>query len=242
MGASARPLIRKTLTWRVIMATVHVLYAVVWPTRVFGRERVPRQGRVLIISNHQSFLDIPLVSKGVLHRHVAFVARDTLARSRWLRFVLERTGAILIDRTRGDRAALRAMANHLEAEDAVAIFPEGTRSADGRLGQPKKGALLAARMAQAPILPCAVRGTSRAWPRGARPRPARISVHFGELIDSSAEDALERTWSSIASMLGQEQPGPPAESCSPEHPAQNTAAQNAATQNTGVAPEGDATH
>lgn len=215
MDTQAAPLIRKTIVWRLIMATVHVLYVTVWPTRVFGRDRVPRQGRVLIVANHQSFLDIPLVCKGVLHRHVAFVARDTLAHTRWLKFVLKHTGAILIDRTRGDRAALRAMARHLEAGDAVAIFPEGTRSPDGQLGQPKKGALLAARMAKAPILPCAVEGTLQAWAKGCKPRPARIAVHFGELIDSSAEDAMERTWSSIASMLGREPVGPPAKASAP---------------------------
>jgi len=241
MGTQDKPLIRKTIVWRLIMGTVHVLYAVIWPTRVFGRDRVPRQGRVLIVANHQSFLDIPLVCKGVLHRHVAFVARDTLAKTRWLKFVLKHTGAILIDRTRGDRAALRAMARHLEAGDAVAIFPEGTRSRDGQLGQPKKGALLAARMAQAPILPCAVEGTIKAWPRGSRPRPARIAVHFGELIDSSDADAMERTWSSIASMLGQEQPGSPAETRASDSSAADPAEDPRPDEqrDTVVAPKGD---
>lgn len=202
------PITHKTLTWRASMAALHVLYTIVWPTRVVGRERVPRSGRLVLVANHQSFLDIPLLAKGVLRRHVAFVARDSLARSRFLAFIMRHCGAILIGRGRADRAALRAMVAHLKAEDAIAIFPEGTRTPDGRLQVPKKGALVAARMAGAPILPCAIRGSHGAWPRGARfPHPHRLEVEFGAPIDSARPDALEATWAAIAEMLGEPLPG-----------------------------------
>lgn len=189
------------------MGTLHVLYTLLWPTKVRGRNRVPRSGRIVVVANHQSFLDIPLVAKGVLHRHVAFVARDSLASSSFLAFVMRNCGAILIGRGRADRGALRSMVAHLEAEDAVAIFPEGTRSPDGLLRAPKKGALVAARKAGAAIVPCAVVGTHRAWPRGRRfPRPGRVEVRFGDPIDSSRPDALEVTWTAIAELLGQSAP------------------------------------
>ena len=198
---------RKTLTWRATMACLHVLYTLLWPTRVEGRERVPRTGRLVIVANHQSFLDIPLVARAVLHRHIAFVARDTLARSALLGFVMRQSGTILLTRGQADRAALRAMVAHLEAEDVVAVFPEGTRSPDGRLHEPKKGALVAARLAGAPILPCAISGSYRAWPRGARfPRPARLVARFGRPIDSARPDALQATWAQIAELVGE--PGP----------------------------------
>lgn len=207
-GPGAEPLvIRKTWVWRLIMAFVHVLYTVVWPTRVEGRGRVPRRGPVVIVANHQSFLDIPLVARAVLHRHVAFVARRSLARSAPLGWVMRKTGTILIDRDRGDRAALRRMVAHLEAGDVVAVFPEGTRSPDGGLGRPKKGALLAARLAGAPIVPCALDGSGAAWPRRARlPRPGRLTARFGPQVDPESPDALERTWGAIGAMLGQEPP------------------------------------
>jgi 1-acyl-sn-glycerol-3-phosphate acyltransferase len=97
-------------------------------------------------------------------------------------------------------------------------------------------------MAQAPILPCAVQNTIRGWPRGSKPRPARIAVHFGELIDSSAEDAMERTWSSIASMLGQEQTGSLDETRSSECSADSADADSRqdTQKNTAVTSEGDA--
>jgi len=200
---------RKTLVWRATMACLHVLYTLLWPTRVEGRERVPRAGRLVIVANHQSFLDIPLVARAVLHRHIAFVARDTLARSSLLGFVMRHCGTILLARGQADRAALRAMVAHLEAEDVVAVFPEGTRSPDGRLQPPKKGALVAARLAGAPILPCAIAGSYRAWPRGARfPRPGRLSARFGRPVDSARPDALEATWAQLAELLGE--PAPPA--------------------------------
>lgn len=223
MPEPSAPITHKTLTWRVCMGTLHVLYTLLWPTRIVGRDRVPRSGRIVVVANHQSFLDIPLVAKGVLRRHVSFVARDSLARSRFLAFVMRNCGAILIGRGRADRGALRSMIAHLEAEDAIAIFPEGTRSPDGLLRTPKKGALVAARKAGAAIVPCAVVGTHRAWPRGRRfPRPGRVEVRFGDPIDSTRPDALEVTWAAVAELLGQPAPAPT------EHP-QNTDDANASS-------------
>ena len=135
-------------------------------------------------------------------RHLAFVARATLARSRVLAFIMRHCGAILIDRDRGDRGALRQMAEVLRAGGVVVIFPEGTRSRDGSLGSPKKGALLAARQAGAPIVPCALDGSHAAWPRDRRlPRPHRLTVTFGEPVAADSPGALEATWAQVAGFL-----------------------------------------
>jgi len=198
------PITRKGLVWRGIMAVVHVLYTVVWPTRVRGRGRVPRAGAALVVANHQSALDIPLIAMAAHHRHLAFVARATLARSRLLGFVMRRCGAILIDRDRGDRGALRQMTEVLRAGGVVVVFPEGTRSPDGALGTPKKGALLAARQAGSQIVPCALDGSHAAWPRGRRlPRPGRLSVTFGEPVAADRPDALEETWAQVSGILAE---------------------------------------
>jgi 1-acyl-sn-glycerol-3-phosphate acyltransferase len=156
---------------------------------------------VLIASNHQSFLDIPLVAIAA-PRHVCFVARRSLARSGALAYVMRQCGAVLVEPGKADRTALREMVAHLEAGDCVAIFPEGTRAADGRLQAFKAGALLAARGAKVPIVPCAIRGTFHAWGKGARlPRPRRIELRFGPPVDPAAPDALERTREAIERML-----------------------------------------
>lgn len=196
------PVTRKGLVWRCVMAGVHVVYAVLWPARVRGRGQVPRTGAALVVSNHQSFLDIPLIARAAHHRHLAFVARATLARSRVLAFIMRHCGAILIDRDRGDRGALRQMAEVLRAGGVVVIFPEGTRSRDGSLGSPKKGALLAARQAGVPIVPCALDGSHAAWPRDRRlPRPHRLTVTFGEPVAADSPEALVATWAQVAGFL-----------------------------------------
>jgi 1-acyl-sn-glycerol-3-phosphate acyltransferase len=85
----------------------------------------------------------------------------------------------------------------------VAIYPEGTRTRDGSLQEFKGGALLAARMAGVPIVPCGIRGAYDAWPRGRTiPLPKKIGVRFGAPIDSSLADAQERMVASIQSMIG----------------------------------------
>lgn len=172
--------------------------------RVEGAEHLPAAGGALIVANHRSFLDIPAIAAAT-RRHVGFVARDSLARSRFLAFVMEGSGAILIRRGAADRAALRAMAAHLAAGDLVAVYPEGTRSADGSLGPFRPGALLAARMAGAPIVPAGIRGTDRALGRGARwPRLfVPVGVRFGAPIDPAGADALERARDAVAALIGE---------------------------------------
>ncbi|MFT5288436.1 MAG: 1-acyl-sn-glycerol-3-phosphate acyltransferase [Planctomycetota bacterium] len=169
---------------------------------VRGREHLPKSGGVLVVANHTSFLDIPIIANAV-PRHVGFVARDTLANSRFLGYVMRESGAILLKRGQADRSAIRAILTHLEAGDCVAVFPEGTRSKDGSLGEFRGGALLAARKAGVPLVPAAIAGAMAAYPRGATiPRPTKISVTFGPAIDSNSPDALSLARASVAKMLG----------------------------------------
>jgi 1-acyl-sn-glycerol-3-phosphate acyltransferase len=170
--------------------------------RVRGREHLPERGGLLIAANHQSYLDIPAIAFGAWRRHVAFVARDTLAGSRLLAWIMHYCGAILIRRGSGDLSAIRGMAAMMRAGDLVSVFPEGTRTPNGKLGEFKKGAHLAARKAGVPILPCAIRGTFEAWPRQRRlPRLRRVEVEFGPAVDSSASDALDQVRAHIERLL-----------------------------------------
>ncbi len=196
------PITRPTPVYRIgrllCLAEVKLLHRL----RVLGREHVPKKGGCLVVANHQSFLDIPLVAAS-LERHVAFVARDTLARSRFLAFLLRQSGSVLVRRGQADRAALEAMIEHLSLGDCVAVFPEGTRTRDGTLGPFRPGALFAARRAGVPLVPLGIRGALDALPRDARiPRPRRIEVHFAPPVDPRAPDALERARAAIAERIG----------------------------------------
>src|SRR5262249_29712212 len=123
-------LVHKTATYRTGLFVVTVYTALAHRLRVEHAHLLPREGGVVVVANHQSFLDIPIVAAAA-RRHVAFVGRDTLTRSRFLAFVMRNSGSILVRRGQADRAALRAMVTHLERGDCVCLFPEGTRSPDG---------------------------------------------------------------------------------------------------------------
>jgi 1-acyl-sn-glycerol-3-phosphate acyltransferase len=190
-------------TW--VYRTIHAavwLEARIWHRlSVEGLEHLPRDGGCLIASNHQSFLDIPLIAAAV-PRHVSFVARDTLARSKLLAFIMKGCGAVLVKRGAADRRALREMAVHIERGDCVSIFPEGTRTEDGDPREFKGGVLLAARMARAPIVPLAIEGAFAAYPRGARfVRPAKVRLRFGPPIDPRGEGATAELERSVRAML-----------------------------------------
>ncbi len=195
------PLTHATFVYRLTRALMNLWYLPYFRRRVRGVEHLPRGGGVLIAANHQSFLDIPLIAIGA-PRHVSFVARKSLAHSRWLAYVMRECGAVLVEPGKSNRAALREMSAHLEAGDCVAIFPEGTRTPDGELKDFKAGALIAARSAKVPIVPCVIRGTFEAWGKGKLfPRPRRIELEFCAPIDSESADALERTRAAIAGRL-----------------------------------------
>lgn len=174
--------------------------------QVRGREHMPKQGPVLLVGNHQSYLDIPAVASAVATatgRHVCFIARESLARSKFLAFVMRESGAVLIKRGAPDRAALEEAIAHLELGDAVCIFPEGTRSPDGSVGEFQRGALLVARRTGCPIVPVGVRGTIDVLSRDQKfPRPARVRVSFGAPVDPAAEGVLERVRDAVCALVG----------------------------------------
>ncbi|MCB9906816.1 MAG: 1-acyl-sn-glycerol-3-phosphate acyltransferase [Planctomycetes bacterium] len=187
----------RSLVYHMIMALVHTFAVWPFPMTIRGRENLPKGQGALIVSNHASFLDIPFVAKAGGRRHVCFVARESLAKNRLLGFIMRSCGAVLIDPKAGDRKALKRVVEHLRAGDLVAMFAEGTRSKDGKLLPFKRGALLAARQAKVPVVPCALIGSHHALGRTMKwPRPARVELRLGPLIDPQGEQALDqvRAW------------------------------------------------
>ena len=148
--------------------------------RVEGSERVPANGPVLLIGNHSSYLDPPLLGVG-LRRPVAFLAQAGLARLAPMRWWLRVVGVTLIDRDAPSTAALRLIADALAAGEAVGLFPEGTRSADGSIAPFKNGLAFLVRRTGCAVVPIGLDGAARAFPRRALfPRPRRVVVRIGE--------------------------------------------------------------
>ena len=187
----------KTLTYHFLRSVCWLFLKVYCRMRIEGAEKIPKTGGCVLAANHASHLDIPIVSTITL-RHVAFVARDTLDESWFLSFIMRETRAVLVKRGTADRRAIRAMVDHLVVGDCVAIYPEGTRTHDGKIGEFKGGAVLAARMGKVPIVPVGIDGGYRLMSRHMTiPRPAKLVVRIGDPIDSSLPDAQERLLAAV---------------------------------------------
>ncbi len=169
--------------------TLWLLMFPLYRMKVFGRENVPNKGPVLIAANHQSFLD-PIFCQIPVWRPFHFIARDTLY-DHWFFGPLIRTlNTIPIRRGQSDVAAMRAVIQKLQEGHAVCIYPESTRTQDGRIADVKAGFALLARRSQATIVPTIVDGAYEAWPRNQKhPRLGRVGVLYGTPITA---DEVER--------------------------------------------------
>jgi 1-acyl-sn-glycerol-3-phosphate acyltransferase len=144
-----------------------------------GTEHVPAEGPVLIVANHSSVLDPPLVG-GMCPRELTFLAKAELFRIPGFGGLIRRLGARPLRREGADPSALRTARRVLAEGKALLVFPEGTRGEEGRLREAKPGAALLAVQSGAAVVPVYVSGSGRAWPRGRRlPRPAKVVVTFG---------------------------------------------------------------
>jgi 1-acyl-sn-glycerol-3-phosphate acyltransferase len=147
--------------------------------RVFNSERVPRAGPVILAANHASYIDPPLVGAG-LRRGINYLARENLFRFPVLGWVLRQWDVVPVDRDGGGAAGLRAILDRLLAGGAIILFPEGTRSRDGRLQPARSGIGLTVIKSNAPVVPVRVFGTFEAYGRYLRfPRPHRVAVKYG---------------------------------------------------------------
>jgi len=159
--------------------------------RVFGTQRVPRKGGVLLVCNHQSFFD-PVLATLALPRECHYMARDTLFGNWFFRWLIESLNAFPIKRGAADVGAIKETLRRLRDGKLVVTFPEGTRSPDGRLGPLAPGPLLVARKANVPIVPAVILGAFGAWPRYSRwPRPHPVIVAYGEPIAPQTLEALD---------------------------------------------------
>ena len=159
------------------------LLGIVGGGRVEGLERVPRHGPFLLVANHRSLADPPIIGWAVGHkvgRVIHFMAKEEMRRWPIIGWLAEGSGVFFVRRGEGDRSAQRAALRLLAEGRPIAIFPEGTRSKDGRLGPAKPGAALLAIRSGAPLLPVAITGTERLFPGRSRvPHRTRVVVRIG---------------------------------------------------------------
>lgn len=167
--------------WWYLSKWMVLVFSRIWfRLRKEGVHNLPAEGPVLLVANHSSYLDPPMVGV-TAKREVNFLAQAGLASFAPMRWWLAQVGVTLIDRDAPSKAAMRLIADCLKKGEVVGIFPEGTRSKDGRVRPFKSGVEFLIRRTGATVLPIGIDGSFRAYPRGAWfPRPTKIVVRFGE--------------------------------------------------------------
>jgi 1-acyl-sn-glycerol-3-phosphate acyltransferase len=146
--------------------------------RVEGKENVPRQGPVIIVSNHLSIIDPPLLGASV-PRRIRFMAKQELFDFWFARIIVEAYGGFPVRRGQLDRAAVRRALEGLQSGCVLGMFPEGKRSHNGQLQSAQLGASLIASRAGVLILPVGIFGSEKV--RGMRfvLRRPRVTVNIG---------------------------------------------------------------
>ncbi len=204
------------MLYEILKPLVVLLMRAWFGLRVRGAEHIPSSGPALIVSNHQSILDPPVIG-GAARRQIYFLAKAELFRIPLVGWLFRALHARPVRREGSDPRALRTAALLLEEGKALLVFPEGTRSLDGRLGKGKPGVGMLAVTSGAPVVPAYVSGTLEALPKGAAwPRRSQVSVSFGPALHFKApisvgrkeryREATEEMMRGIAQLKEQQQP------------------------------------
>ncbi|RJL35310.1 lysophospholipid acyltransferase family protein [Bailinhaonella thermotolerans] len=181
------------LFWLLKHVLLGPVLRVLYRPRVVGRENVPATGPVIVAPNHPAFADsffVPLTTP----RPIVFLGKNEYfttpgLRGRLMNAFFRGVGTIPVDRTggRAAAAALDTAARVLGEGRVFGIYPEGTRSPDGRIYRGRTGVARLALRTGAPVVPCAVRGTDRVSWRGGLPRFPRVEITFGKPMTFTGE-------------------------------------------------------
>jgi 1-acyl-sn-glycerol-3-phosphate acyltransferase len=211
--------------YTVLHTVVPPIAKLIWRPNVKGLDRVPSKGGVLLASNHLSFAD-SVVIPVVVPRKVVFLAKSDYFTGSGVKGAVSRAwfeglGMLPVDRD-DSKAALASLDTALEVlgrGDAFGIYPEGSRSRDGRLYRGRTGVAHLALTAGVPVVPVGLIGTDRLQPVGSRlPRRVKVTVTFGEPIEVAGEydgvplgrarrELTDRIMTAIQGLSGQEEAG-----------------------------------
>jgi 1-acyl-sn-glycerol-3-phosphate acyltransferase len=171
-----------------------------WSFRAAGRENLPRTGPVLLVANHQSFID-PVLVGAAAPRWLTYLARSNLWHNRFLARLIDAYQAVPIDRGFG-KEGLQTVLDLLAKGRVVLMFPEGERTHTGELQPLKPGISLLVKRVTCPIVPVGIAGAYQVWPRQRKwprldplvlaSRGRGIAVAFGEAIDPARYKGTDR--------------------------------------------------
>ncbi len=170
-----------------------MMYAGYFRWQVFNAERVPLKGGVIIASNHASFLDPPLVGSA-LSRDINYLARESLFRYPGIGALLRSWNAVPVDRDGGGAKGLKIILNRLLDGNGIILFPEGTRTKDGKLQPARSGIGLIVIKSEAVVVPVRTFGTFECYNRKWKFHlPKRLAVKYGQPMKFEALRAEAKT-------------------------------------------------
>lgn len=170
----------------IAVGLVWLLYRV----KVYGKENIPHDGAVLVLSSHQSFFD-PMLCQGWLHRPFYYVPRDTLFAGFW-GLLIDSFYTIPINQDQVTLKSMRSIIDVLKRGHIVCLYPEGSRTFDGKISEIKPGFSLLVRRSGAVMVPMVIDGIFERWPRTRKyPKPGgRIGVLYGKPIPTGHIEEL----------------------------------------------------
>jgi 1-acyl-sn-glycerol-3-phosphate acyltransferase len=191
------------------------------PARIEGLEHVPASGGFLVVANHCSNLDPPALGWAVGHRTgriIHFMAKEEMRSWPLIGWLARQSGVFFVRRGEGDRAAQRLALDFLSSGSCMGIFPEGTRSRDGRMGEARAGAAFMAIRTGVQVLPVGISGTHAIFPGGSRwphrspvtlriGAPFRLAIQADGLDRAALKSGTEQIMQAIAAMLPEGQRG-----------------------------------
>jgi 1-acyl-sn-glycerol-3-phosphate acyltransferase len=193
------------LVWKTVQTGARVLGTVLFDLKVYGLHHIPRHGGALIASNHQSYLD-PILYNTHLRRPLCYLAKAELFEGNgFLAWLLRSVGAFPVRQGCGDVTAVRQSIQRLREGYLLNIYPEGSRTLDGRIGRIEKGIALIDRRAHVPVIPAVIVGAYEAWPwNRSYPKPWPIRIHFGspmELANLGSDEIVTTVDHTLKSMF-----------------------------------------
>ena len=160
----------KNFIYQAVRLILLAIFKIFFRIKVNGKNNLPDKGGVIVMSNHISAFDPPLLA-AVLSRPVRFMAKKELFENPFIRFVLFLADAFPVDRSKNDITAVKKSLSVLKDEEVLGLFPEGTRRPEGKLGSPKSGSVMLAIKSGVPILPVGIKNVKN---------KGRITINIGK--------------------------------------------------------------
>ena len=160
----------KNFIYQIIRLFLLVIFKIFFRIKVNGKKNLPEDGGVIIMSNHISAYDPPLLA-AIFDRPVRFMAKKELFENPIMRFVLYLADSFPVDREKTDITAVKKALSVIKDNEVLGLFPEGTRRPEGKLGKPKAGSVMLAVKSGVPILPVGIKNIKSS---------GRITINIGE--------------------------------------------------------------